>query len=877
MGDVDAGNVAGAAASGAAMGTAVMPGWGTAAGALIGGGIELFREMFGRDPTEAEQAEAAQYAGGHGAPLTNHLAALDYSEGLTQQQSQNAREAGFYSQAGGNFDIANAAQLRDAPQVQKDFVDEQRQLDALNLTRNSGDKLTNTGDKLTALGTRPMGDSYAEAQLRQGQQAAMAQQLSMARSGRSLGSGQASMANAAFNNAALNQQTNQAAAAARIQEQNAYNQFQANALGQAGNQYGAAGNQYGAAGAQGTTIRQGNEGLQKTNADLTQNQQTVNNQTSQIYNTLGSQQQNLGMDANRLGTNAFQFGAQQGQTKQISQLNADVGQTSSTTAVNLDNAAAERARETARLAAMSGALAQGAEAFDNFDKGGSSGGTASGSQPATNPNDAYKNITDASHVTPSGNQAQGQPGSDEKNKTGIQPLEQPRFTGLSAPSKTPAYGTPGYTDWANAQMDDWKKAHPMPKVPQGSPEFAAWQTATQQEYNRLHPASKQVKTADPNNPNIVTVTKEDGSKETMDFTHGANTAMDEDTRKIPVTGETGSYTGPRVAGYVETIHALNEAYRPSQFAPADILNHVAGAGSGPSASQSDVIDRMRGRRPAERERASSPDALKTDPKYAASTDLQKAAGAPGGLSKLPAPKPAAPPPPAWGDVFKQPRLSSPVDLYLRGFDPYVAPPPAPVAAPTPSTPPPGQYRGSECGVMERPPTPPGAGQYRGSEQTATSSSGEAGRPSGIELKKNIIPIGPPGPIGSDEHSKERIRELEGQLQALSPAEQRPEGVDFRNAHGYSYEYKDPKQKGAVPGIQVGTMAQELERTDGAPYVHDTPQGKTVDTSRLPLALAPAIGHTQRRVDDLERQLDALKGAGFAGHQQGLYPSTRSPY
>ena len=268
MGDVDAGNVAGAAASGAAMGTAVMPGWGTAAGALIGGGIELFRELFGRDPTEAEQAEAAQYAGGHGAPLTNHLAALDYSEGLTQQQSQNAREAGFYSQAGGNFDIANAAQMRDAPQIYGSDTDQRRQLDALNRTNSSGSELTATGNRLTDLGTRPMGDSYAEAQLRQGQQAAMAQQLSMARSGRSLGSGQASMANAAFNNAALNQQTNQAAAAARIQEQNAYNQFQANALGQAGNQYGAAGNQYTAAGAQGTTIRQGNEGLQKTNADL---------------------------------------------------------------------------------------------------------------------------------------------------------------------------------------------------------------------------------------------------------------------------------------------------------------------------------------------------------------------------------------------------------------------------------------------------------------------------------------------------------------------------------------------------------------------------------------------------------------------------------
>jgi hypothetical protein len=173
--------------------------------------------------------------------------------------------------------------------------------------------------------------------------------------------------------------------------------------------------------------------------------------------------------------------------------------------------------------------------------------------------------------------------------------------------------------------------------------------------------------------------------------------------------------------------------------------------------------------------------------------------------------------------------------------------------------------------------------------------------SGIELKKNIVPIGAPnsGQRLSDDRSKDRIRDLEGQLEALggpsrSPAvsprapdyaalddayarSRRPEGVDFRNAHGYSYEYKDPKQRGAAPGIQIGTMAQELERTDGAPYVHDSPQGKTVDTSRLPLALAPAIGHTQRRVDDLERELSALKGSGFSSYQPGLYPSPRSPY
>jgi hypothetical protein len=932
---IDWGKVGAQAGTGAAVGSAAGP-WGTAGGAIIGGGEAIIEGLLGDDDEGAPQAPPALYGSGQGSDLTNHLAALDYAEGLSQQQSQNAREAGFYGQAQGNYDIGNAAQLREAPQVAANYADQQRQTEALLRTNQGIGQLQSTGDYLSALGKRPMGDSYAEAQMRQGQNAAMAQQLAMARSGRSLGSGQAALTNAAFNNAGLNQQTNQAAAAARIQEQNAYNQFQANALGQAGQQYGAAGNLAGQAGNQATTIRAGNEGLQQTNAALQQAQQGVNNQTTGLYNTLGVQQQGLGMDANRLGTNAYQFGATQGSNKQQAQLNANVGQTSSTTATNLANAEADRAREAGYMNAISTGAGVAAENIGNAYKDDNATGAPK------NPNDAYKNITVASN-----SQSPPNPGSDEKNKTGVQSLE------------TPTYGSPEFETWAKAQEASWKKAHP-----------GASAREVQGYHNTLYAPPESASVVDPNDPNHVTYTKADGTTEELNFTHGINNAMDDqDLGKIGVTGEGGN--NPHVASYLETINALNNAYRPSQFAPADILNNVPGAGAGHSASQNAVIDRMMGRR--------APEGI--EPAPAAKGPFRSL-----GIASAPKATPApAAPKSNWSDVFKAPALGERVSNYLAGQDQYTAPSGqmhyegAPHVAPAPTVEKTDQYRG---GPGERGPAPsvsPGGTQYRGSEHIP-SNDREMGRPSDVTGKKKITLI------GSDNHSKARIRELESQLDALnaeppartgettqlpkgrerdfaqwlarnrvndldnpdshydyrgaylagegrgagsghftdrfkqhghpsfsiesqysrgandggtwegekfSPAvqpkspdlealdaayarSQRPEGVDFRNARGYSYEYKNPSAPGATPGRQVGTMAQELERTDGAPYVHDTPTGKVVDTSRLPLALAPAIGHTQRRVDDLEQQLNALQGAGFGRYRPELYPQVGGP-
>src|SRR6187399_238452 len=159
---VDWGKAAGGAGAGAAAGSVLGP-WGTAGGAIIGGLAGL---LGGGDDNQAPAPPPSQYGGN---PLTSQLAAQQYAAGLQQQQAQNAREAAFYGNANSNFDIANAAQMRQGPQIASSSADIQRQLAALKGTNSAIGNINQTGQQLTALGTRPMGDSYAEAQLRQGQ------------------------------------------------------------------------------------------------------------------------------------------------------------------------------------------------------------------------------------------------------------------------------------------------------------------------------------------------------------------------------------------------------------------------------------------------------------------------------------------------------------------------------------------------------------------------------------------------------------------------------------------------------------------------------------------------------------------------------------
>lgn len=866
--------------------------WGAAGGAVIGG---LYSAFSGGGDNAAPAPPPSQYGGNE---LTNQLAAQQYAAGLQQQQGQNAREAAFYGNAQGNFDIANAAQMRGGPQIASTAEDRARQIAALGgtnaaignvsttgsqlaaLGNQSSNQVTATGDRLTELGTRPMGASYAEAQLRQGQDAAMAQQLAMARSGRSLGSGQASMQQAMFNNAALNQQTNLAAANARIQEQNAYNQFQAGTLSQAGSQYnannqfqasalGAAGQQYGAAGAlsgqaggQATTIRQGNEGVQAQNAQLQQNQQNINNQTTGVYNQLGAQQQGYGMQANAQGQNAFQFGANQASGAQQAQLNADTGRLSAATATNLANQQNSNNRDAATMGMISAGAGAAGEALGN--QSASAVGTANNPSGSTSP---YSNITKASNSAGGG----GQRLSDEKLKTNIKAL------GGGAPA-TPSGETskPGLLKAPKTRAPASADAS---RYSEFSPEDAAAYQA----------ADARVERGEMSPFRLID---------------------DENAGKVGVAHETN--IGDRPSTYAETIAALNSGYRASQFAPTDVLNHVPGAGAPPSASQSALLAHMTGKpQAAALNRGTISDAesrLRYNPDRAAPLDTSpfrqrldwRAAGSPKSQAQTPA-KPAP-----WGDVFNAPQFDAKVTDYLAGGNPYAPKEPENKYDPAYSD----AYRKAEIEKLKE--TSPWDRMSDARSKTrirelegqlaalqGSSSSFEPQEPDtdsldGSEYGRQVRPGGwrdrdqLKGPQSYRHRwdadpfeTKERGAgpkqpDFEGLDDAHARSQTAP-AVDFRPARPYEYEYKDPNMPGAAPGKHVGPMAQDLLRSPTtAATVHDTPQGLQVDTPRLTLAVAGAMSEQQRKTEELERQLAALQGSKPAAHDPKLYPTTRAP-
>jgi hypothetical protein len=166
---------------------------------------------------------------------------------------------------------------------------------------------------------------------------------------------------------------------------------------------------------------------------------------------------------------------------------------------------------------------------------------------------------------------------------------------------------------------------------------------------------------------------------------------------------------------------------------------------------------------------------------------------------------------------------------------------------------------------------------------------------------SMIPLIAGGALASDRESKTKIRDLEGQVQALggSPGsaprptqtgnaagkfyDQRtgrstwadraretgagqaagrasalggaPKGgaaSAFAALPGYSYEYKDPNMPGAAPGPQMGPMADELQKViPGAVMPGAGPGGMDmVDPGRLALANASATGEIARKLKAL---------------------------
>lgn len=83
--------------------------------------------------------------------------------------------------------------------------------------------------------------------------------------------------------------------------------------------------------------------------------------------------------------------------------------------------------------------------------------------------------------------------------------------------------------------------------------------------------------------------------------------------------------------------------------------------------------------------------------------------------------------------------------------------------------------------------------------------------------------------------------------------------DLRPAKGYAYEYKRPDAPGAAKGTHFGPMAQDLEKSPAArASVVNVGNRKMVDTGRLSLMLASAVGEEQRRGDKLAGSIKRLE-------------------
>lgn len=92
---------------------------------------------------------------------------------------------------------------------------------------------------------------------------------------------------------------------------------------------------------------------------------------------------------------------------------------------------------------------------------------------------------------------------------------------------------------------------------------------------------------------------------------------------------------------------------------------------------------------------------------------------------------------------------------------------------------------------------------------------------------------------------------------------------FPEAPPYSYQYKDPNQPGAEPGVQYGPMAQDLEQTPaGASVVGTDKKGKKfVDPGRLSMLTASEVSQHRKELDALNSRLDAMAAS------RATYPQT----
>ena len=74
-----------------------------------------------------------------------------------------------------------------------------------------------------------------------------------------------------------------------------------------------------------------------------------------------------------------------------------------------------------------------------------------------------------------------------------------------------------------------------------------------------------------------------------------------------------------------------------------------------------------------------------------------------------------------------------------------------------------------------------------------------------------------------------------------------------NLHAYSYRYKDESMPGALPGKQLGIMAQDMEKSPlGSQFVKESDEGhKVIDSRQMLSTLLASNAYLNERVNGLE--------------------------
>lgn len=222
----------GGAGTGAAIGTAIMPGVGTALGAVGGG---LLGYLGSSSDTKAQappiDPRVYQYGGNMSGVGNERVQGYDTQGGAYRSEATHAQGRGisdYGAQQSANNAAYNANQA--ATHIGQQGVQAQQQSLARQQAGNNA---------LAAFANQPQGPSAAQAQLQQGANQAFAQQMAAARSGTNAGGQANAMRGAAFQQAGIMGNMNAQQAALRAQEGQAYQQQRLAALGAAQQGYSA--------------------------------------------------------------------------------------------------------------------------------------------------------------------------------------------------------------------------------------------------------------------------------------------------------------------------------------------------------------------------------------------------------------------------------------------------------------------------------------------------------------------------------------------------------------------------------------------------------------------------------------------------------------